>query len=123
WMHGRAHPDANHGRGRARRMGEVGSANREDDLYLSQLSGAALMRTVLITGGAGFIGSNFVSHLFRKADDYHIIVLDALTYAGNPKNLPIEIRQSPRFEFWHGNVVNGEIVNDLVARSDVVVHF
>jgi dTDP-glucose 4,6-dehydratase len=81
------------------------------------------MKTVLVTGGAGFIGSNFVRYLFRHRPDYHIIVLDALTYAGNPDNLPPEIRKDSRFEFWHGNVTNGEIVNTLVARSNVVVHF
>jgi dTDP-glucose 4,6-dehydratase len=81
------------------------------------------MKTVLITGGAGFIGSNFVRYLYREHPDYQIIVLDALTYAGNPDNLPQEVRADRRFEFWHGNVTNGEIVNALVARSDIVVHF
>lgn len=81
------------------------------------------MRTVLVTGGAGFIGSNFVTHLFNTRPSDHIIVLDALTYAGNPANLSTAIRESPRFEFWHGSVTNGDIVNDLVAKSDIVVHF
>jgi dTDP-glucose 4,6-dehydratase len=81
------------------------------------------MKTVLVTGGAGFIGSNFVRYLHHERPDYRVIVLDALTYAGNPDNLPPEIRNSKHFEFWHGNVTNGEIVNALVARSDVVVHF
>jgi dTDP-glucose 4,6-dehydratase len=81
------------------------------------------MKTVLITGGAGFIGSNFVRFLHHERPDYRVIVLDALTYAGNPDNLPEGIRSRQGFEFWHGNVTNGEIVNALVARSDIVVHF
>ena len=51
------------------------------------------------------------------------MVLDSLTYAGNPDNLAVHVRESPRFEFWHGSVTNSEIVNALVARADVVVHF
>ncbi|PYR81220.1 MAG: epimerase [Acidobacteria bacterium] len=81
------------------------------------------MKTVLVTGGAGFIGSNFVRYLHHERPDYRVIVLDALTYAGNLDNLPPAVRESKQFEFWHGNVTNGEIVNTLVARSDVVVHF
>lgn len=81
------------------------------------------MKTILITGGAGFIGSNFLEYLFRKYPDYHIIVLDALTYAGSPDNIPDDIKASNRFEFWYGNVTNDDLVSQLVGRSDVVVHF
>lgn len=81
------------------------------------------MKTILITGGAGFIGSNFVKHIYNKYPDYRIIVLDALTYAGNPDNLSEEIKRNNRFEFWYGDVQNSEIVNTLVQQSDVVVHF
>ncbi|MEW6734938.1 MAG: GDP-mannose 4,6-dehydratase [Acidobacteriota bacterium] len=81
------------------------------------------MKTILITGGAGFIGSNFVRHLFYKYPDYRLLVLDLLTYAGNPENLPDEIKESNRFEFWYGNVNNGGLVDMLVAKSDAVVHF
>ena len=81
------------------------------------------MKTILITGGAGFIGSNFLEYLFRKYPDYHIIVLDALTYAGSPDNIPDDIKASKRFEFWYGNVTNDDLVSQLVGRSDVVVHF
>ena len=81
------------------------------------------MKTVLITGGAGFIGSNFVEYLFKKHPDYHIIVLDALTYAGNPENFNLLLKNDGRFEFWYGDVRNAEIVNSLVERSDFVIHF
>ena len=80
-------------------------------------------RTLLVTGGAGFIGSNFVEFWFDRYKDDKIIVLDALTYAGNPQNFPERIRNSERFEFCYGNVTNEELVNNLVGRSDTVVHF
>ena len=51
------------------------------------------------------------------------MVLDNLSYAGNPDNIPDSIRDNERFEFWYGNVCNGELVNALVERADIVVHF
>jgi len=81
------------------------------------------MKTILITGGAGFIGSNFVSYIFNRYPDYRIIVLDALTYAGSLDNIPDEIRDSERFEFWYGELNNLDLVSDLVGESDAVVHF
>lgn len=81
------------------------------------------MRKILITGGAGFIGSNFVRYIFENYPDYHIIVLDALTYAGNTDNIPENIKNDSRFSFWYGNVRNGELVNGLVSKSDIVIHF
>ena len=81
------------------------------------------MRTILITGGAGFIGSNFLEYLFRTYPEYHLVVLDALTYAGSPDNIPDDIKSSKRFEFWYGNVTNADLVSQLVSRSDIVVHF
>ncbi len=82
-----------------------------------------MKQNILITGGAGFIGSNFVRYIFEHYPDYNIIVLDALTYAGNTDNIPDNIKKDSRFSFWYGNVRNGELVNDLVAKSDVVFHF
>jgi dTDP-glucose 4,6-dehydratase len=81
------------------------------------------VKTILVTGGAGFIGSNFIQHIFRKYPDYSIIMLDALTYAGNIENIPPEIRDSERFEFWYGNLNNLDLVTDLVERSQIIVHF
>ena len=81
------------------------------------------MRNILVTGGAGFIGSNFVRHLLEKHLDCTVTVLDALTYAGNAENFADGIAESPRFSFWYGNVRNADLVNELVAKADAVVHF
>ncbi len=79
-------------------------------------------KTILVTGGAGFIGSNFARHLYRKYPEYRILVVDALTYAGSVSNLPEGAQQSGRYEFWYGDVRNGELMDTLVSRADVVVH-
>jgi dTDP-glucose 4,6-dehydratase len=81
------------------------------------------LKSILITGGAGFIGSNFVRYVWKKYPDCRIVILDALTYAGNVRNLPAGWMQSERCEFWYGNVRNAELVDSLVAKCDVVVHF
>lgn len=80
------------------------------------------MKTIVVTGGAGFIGSNFVKHLYRKYPDYRLIVVDALTYAGNVSNCPDGAMESGRYEFWYGDVRNGELMDTLVSQADVVVH-
>ncbi len=83
-------------------------------------------KTILVTGGAGFIGSNFVRHIYNKYTDYKIIILDALTYAGHIGNLPVDLNvcnSNERVTFWYGNVRNGELVDTLISQSDVVVHF
>ncbi len=84
-----------------------------------------MIRTVLVTGGAGFIGSNFVHHLANRYPDYRIIVLDALTYAGSTDNLPQEMLDigNNRYRFWYGNVCNAELVDSLVAEADTIIHF
>lgn len=84
------------------------------------------MKTFLITGGAGFIGSNFVHHLYNTYPDCRILVLDSLTYAGSLDNLPVAFSQassSGRLQFWYGDVRNASLVDALVEQSDVVVHF
>jgi dTDP-glucose 4,6-dehydratase len=82
-------------------------------------------KTILITGGAGFIGSNFVRYLYNKYPSYKIIVLDALTYAGSTESLPVDINKADnsRLLFWYGDVRNAELVDILVSQSDIIVHF
>lgn len=78
------------------------------------------MRKMLVTGGAGFIGSNFVRSLIDEDDGYEITVLDALTYAGNEANLkPVW----NKIHFVKGNICDYELVDALVAQNDVVVNF
>jgi dTDP-glucose 4,6-dehydratase len=80
-------------------------------------------KTIFITGAAGFIGSNVLEHLYNKYPKYSFIVLDALTYAGNLKNIPENIQHDPRFSFVYGDIRNSTIVDSLVAQSDIVIHF
>ena len=76
---------------------------------------------IIVTGGAGFIGSNFVHYVYRERPDWHITVLDALTYAGNRANL---VGLDPeRVTFIEGNITDAALVDQLVAEHDAVVHY
>ncbi len=81
------------------------------------------MNAMLITGGAGFIGSNFLSAVMKRYPRLEVYVLDAMTYAGHPENIAPEIRASPRFHLWYGNICNAELVSDIMDHVDTVVHF
>lgn len=80
------------------------------------------MYEVLVTGGAGFIGSHFVRRILRRDDVSRVTVLDALTYAGHTENLG-EAFLDPRLTFVHGNILDGPLVNELMSRHTAVVHF
>jgi len=80
------------------------------------------MSTILITGGAGFIGSNFVKYMLNKYSDYDIINLDALTYCGNLENLK-DIEDMDNYTFVKGDIRDKDLVNDLVLKSDYVINF
>lgn len=80
------------------------------------------MTVVLVTGGAGFIGSCFIRHELKKHPDYKIINLDALTYCGNIENLK-DVENNPNYTFVHGNICDKKLVRELVAESDCVVNF
>ena len=79
-------------------------------------------KKVLITGAAGFIGSNVLEYLFNKYRDYEFTVLDSLTYAGNLKNFPPQIKDSPRFRFVYDDITNASIVDKIVSEVDIVIH-
>jgi dTDP-glucose 4,6-dehydratase len=76
---------------------------------------------IIVTGGAGFIGSNFVHFVYKERPDWHITVLDALTYAGNRANL--DGLDPSRVTFIEGNICDAELVDRLVAENDAVVHY
>jgi dTDP-glucose 4,6-dehydratase len=82
------------------------------------------MKTILVTGGAGFIGANFIHHLLEKHDDTLVVNLDALTYAGNPDNLK-SIETDKRYEFVKGDIGNEKLLHSLFMdhHFDAVVHF
>ena len=82
------------------------------------------MKNVLVTGGAGFIGSNFIHYLLRTEKNIQLVNLDALTYAGNLDSLA-DIEEDPRYHFVQGNICDIEIVNTILReyQVDTIVHF
>ena len=77
---------------------------------------------ILVTGGAGFIGSCFVRQMLKNHPDYKIINLDCLTYCGNLSNLK-DVEHNPNYKFIHGNICDKHLVRDLIAQVDCVVNF
>lgn len=77
---------------------------------------------LLVTGGAGFIGSNFVRHILAKYRDHRVINLDKLTYAGNLDNLR-DVEKNPRHRFVKGDICEKKVVDKLVSQVDAVVNF
>src|SRR5213078_3871108 len=82
--------------------------------------GGALTKRVLVTGGAGFIPSNFIRHLLANTP-HEVISLDALTYAGNVENLA-DVMSHERLSFVHGDIRDAELVRDVVEHVDVIVN-
>lgn len=77
---------------------------------------------ILVTGGAGFIGSHFIRYLIHRYPDYEIINLDKLTYAGNLENLR-DVQNHLRYRFVKGDICDAALVNELLPGVDVVVNF
>ncbi len=82
------------------------------------------MKNILVTGGAGFIGSNFINHILNVHDDYYIINLDKLTYAGNPENLK-QSENNKNYRFVKGDICNAELVNYIFENYGIkyVINF
>lgn len=80
------------------------------------------MKKILVTGGYGFIGSNFVRHMLKAYPEYHIINFDSLTYAGNRDNLA-DIENLKQYSFIEGDIVDPDDVRPVMAGVDYVVHF
>ena len=80
------------------------------------------MVEVLVTGGAGFIGSNFVRHALEAHPEWHITTLDKLTYAGRMETLQ-DVIEHPRHRFVRGDIADAEVAAPLVKASNIVVHF
>ncbi len=82
------------------------------------------MKVMLVTGGAGFIGSNFINYFLRRNKNYIIVNIDKLTYAGNHENLS-SVEESPRYHFIKGDICNYELVNYALKRyrPDSIINF
>ncbi|MBD3282898.1 dTDP-glucose 4,6-dehydratase [Candidatus Pacearchaeota archaeon] len=80
------------------------------------------MTSILVTGGAGFIGSNFIRYFLHKYDDIEIINFDKLTYCGNLKNLS-DIEDRDNYKFIKGDISNYNIINKVMKKVDAVIHF
>ena len=80
------------------------------------------MTTILVTGGAGFIGSCFVRYMLNKYPDYKIINLDALTYCGNIQNLK-DIENNKNYTFIHGNILDKSLIGEIMSGCDYIVNF
>ncbi|MFZ2154406.1 MAG: dTDP-glucose 4,6-dehydratase [Candidatus Moraniibacteriota bacterium] len=77
---------------------------------------------LLVTGGAGFIGSNFINYILSKYPEDQVVNLDALTYAGNLENLK-DVENNPNYEFVHGDIMDSLLMDELIRKTDVIVHF
>ncbi len=82
-----------------------------------------MTKRILVTGGAGFIGSNFIRHILNQHQDWQVINVDKLTYAGNLENLK-DVESNPRYRFVKGDIANRELINNLLQdKIDAIINF
>ncbi len=81
-----------------------------------------MVMKLLVTGGAGFIGSNFIHYILKKYPHYNVVNLDMLTYCGNLENLK-EVENNPNYKFVKGDICDLELVDGLVKDCDAIVHY
>ena len=86
------------------------------------MKSATAFKKILVTGGAGFIGSNFIHYWLKKYPDSTVINLDALTYAGNRESL-VDVEGLTNYKFVQGNILDRQLVNKIMSDVDAVVHF
>lgn len=77
---------------------------------------------ILVTGGLGFIGSNFIRHILKNNAGFEVINLDKITYSGNPENLK-DIENDKRYKFVKGDICDEKLVNDLTYKVDAIINF
>ncbi|MBL7085804.1 MAG: dTDP-glucose 4,6-dehydratase [Candidatus Cloacimonetes bacterium] len=80
------------------------------------------MKKILVTGGAGFIGSNFIRFILQNTKRYEIVNLDKLTYAGNLDNLK-DVIKNPKYSFFKGDICDKNVVEKLVKKCDIIINF
>lgn len=88
---------------------------------MTAMTEAFVPKNIIVTGGCGFIGSNFVHYVVRNHPETHVTVLDALTYAGNIEN--IAGLPENRVEFVHGNICDADLLDKIVPGHDAIVHY
>src|SRR5665647_3852770 len=81
-----------------------------------------MVKRLLVTGGAGFIGSNFVRYILSKHPSYQVVVLDKLTYAGNLANLA-DVAGNPNYRFVRGDICDQQLVDKLAPEVDAILNF
>jgi dTDP-glucose 4,6-dehydratase len=98
--------------------------NPRVETWLNELSSESCEMRILVTGGAGFIGSNFIRHMFSSQPDCEIANLDLLTYAGNLDNLK-GMNENPRYAFIRGDICDRYLLRDTLDRfdPDAIIHF
>lgn len=95
-------------------MNDLSTANRKQP--------TANQKRILVTGGAGFIGTNFILYMMEKHPEYKIVNLDKLTYAGNLENLK-SVESNPNYSFIQGDICDRDVVKKAVEGVDAIVHF